>query len=39
VEIWAGGNGVRRIASTGDVHVMTALEDAATGLARWRNAH
>ena len=39
VEIWAGGNGVRRIAPTVDVHVMTALEDAATGLVRWRNAH
>ena len=39
VEIWAGGNGVRRIAPTVDVHVMTALGDAATGLARWRNAH
>jgi len=39
VEIWAGGNGVRRIAPTVDVHVVTALEDAATGLDRWRSAH
>jgi len=39
VEIWAGGSGVRRIARSGDVHVMSALEDAAAGLARWRKAH
>lgn len=39
MEIWAGGSGVRGIAPPVGVQMVTTLQDAVTGLVRWRNAH
>jgi len=38
-ELWAGGEGVARVAKMAGVILLPALDDAVRALAGWRAAH